>query len=447
MPLHKQIMVNGFKLPQCEKHFHDHDETWLIIHGQGTGYYIDHAGQRTDHQLQAGDCWMIPAGYEHGSDGPNSEDFTISVFNGTMAEGAHKPGHYYVEREGYIPHLQLCKTPSHRYRPASVLPDTMRGVVCESVGSVRYHSYFKTPVCADDEILFRTLYSGLTNGTERNIMTGGNYNSGGLYPQSFGYQNVGEVIQIGNKATIPLQLGDIVYSGHFQGHKEYFIAPGCHYGEPDNLLVKLPEQIPHYEAAMFGVASVAVNNVRRSRIGLGSNVLVVGLGPIGQLTAQAARAAGARVTTCDLLSSRLELSLELGADAAVDTGHESGWETLRQMGKFDAIFEDSGAPVLGHLLGTNSSPGLLRSNGTFMMVAGRGDVQYSFNAGQSEKINIAHVSHFERSDLLVLTAQVAKGAIRLAPVIRDRVRIEHSEAIYEKLLKRSDDLMGVVFEW
>lgn len=115
MALHKGLVTKGFKLPQCEKHFHDHDETWVIIKGKGTGYWIDHQGQRIDFVLEGGDIWMIPAGYEHGSDGPNSEDFEISVFNGTIPPGAQQCGHYYVEKEGYVAALELKRIPTARY--------------------------------------------------------------------------------------------------------------------------------------------------------------------------------------------------------------------------------------------------------------------------------------------------------------------------------------------
>lgn len=115
MALHKGLMKGGFLLPECEKHFHDHDETWLILAGKGTGYWIDHQGQRIDFVLEEGDVWMIPAGYEHGSDGKNSEDFKICVFNGTIPAGAQQCGHYYVEQEAYIPSFELVKTPTNRY--------------------------------------------------------------------------------------------------------------------------------------------------------------------------------------------------------------------------------------------------------------------------------------------------------------------------------------------
>lgn len=68
-----------------------------------------------DFELEAGDAGMAPAGFEHGSDGPDSEDFRIVVFNGTLPEDSHPPGHYHVEREGYIPELQLVRRPTDRY--------------------------------------------------------------------------------------------------------------------------------------------------------------------------------------------------------------------------------------------------------------------------------------------------------------------------------------------
>lgn len=117
MALHAGMLTQGFTMPSCEKHFHDHDETWLILAGRGTAYVIDHDGRREDIALQAGDVLMIPAGCEHGSDGPNT--FAMNAVIGTLAPGAHPPGHYYVEESGYLPSLSLVRTPSERYPTGS----------------------------------------------------------------------------------------------------------------------------------------------------------------------------------------------------------------------------------------------------------------------------------------------------------------------------------------
>jgi len=124
MPLHKGLLKKAVKAPNTEKHFHDYDQTWIIMSGRGTAYWIDHSGKREDFLLEAGDVWMTPAGYEHGSEGfketgRNSEDYTVAVVDGTMPIGGHERGHHYVEKEKYIPTLEVRKTPTTRYQTSA----------------------------------------------------------------------------------------------------------------------------------------------------------------------------------------------------------------------------------------------------------------------------------------------------------------------------------------
>ena len=124
MPLHKGLLKKGAHAANAEKHFHDYDQTWIVLAGRGTAYWIDHAGKREDFILEAGDVWMTPAGYEHGSEGfketgKNSDDYVIAVVDGSMPIGGQKPGHYYIEKEKYIPNLEVKRTPTTRYQTAS----------------------------------------------------------------------------------------------------------------------------------------------------------------------------------------------------------------------------------------------------------------------------------------------------------------------------------------
>ena len=442
MPLHKSLLKNGFKLPQCEKHFHDHDETWLVLAGTGAGFWIDHAGTREEFALEPGDVWMIPAGYEHGSVGQNSPDFTISVFDGTMPPGCHKSGHYYIENEGYIPSFQLVKTPTGRYRKPAALPATMKGVMFVEKGRAVLQDE-PSPVCRPGQILCQTVYSGVTNGTERNVLLGGNY--GGTWPSRCGYQTVGRVLDLGIGVK-NFAIGDLVYSGNFSQHVAYFAADAAT-EHAANLVIKLPAAVEPKHAALFGVASVAMHDVRRADSGLGDHVLVVGAGLIGQFTAQAARAAGAHVTMCDLDSRRLALAKTLGAHETVTITGDDSWAALKAAGMFDAIFEDSGAPILDKLIGATWGLGLVKTRGLVVMIAGRKDVTYNFNAGQGAELTIFHASHFDRSDILEVCRLVADGVIKVGPLIQDVVPIENAASVYDRLRDQPNTLLGTVFEW
>jgi L-iditol 2-dehydrogenase len=86
----------------------------------------------------------------------------------------------------------------------------------------------------------------------------------------------------------------------------------CH---PTHLLLPVGDDITDDEAAMFEPLGIGIHSARRARVGLADTVAVFGCGPIGLVTMQAARAAGAsRVFATDLHACRLELAKKLGAD-------------------------------------------------------------------------------------------------------------------------------------
>ncbi len=443
MALHNGLLKKGFKLPTCEKHFHDYDETWLILEGKGTAYWIDPSGDREEFDLEAGDVWMIPAGYEHGTDGfpdtgQNTDDFTISTFFGTQPPGSHERGHYYVEEEGYLPSLELRKTPSHRYAPS--LPETMKAFVFPERGKMEIQE-LPFPECEPGMILCESIYTGLTNGTERNALVGGNY--GRSWPARPGYQNVGKVITVG-EGVQDLKGGDVIYAGQHRRHSDFFTAPALE----NDLVVKLPETIDRKHAALFGVASVAMHDVRRADTRLGENVLVVGAGPVGQFTAQAARLSGAVVTICDLNEKRLAVAEACGAHRTIAvTKNEDSWEPIREAGPFDVVFEDSGAAVFDHVIGPDWNRGVIKRNSRIAVIAGRERVDYSFNAGQSHELTIVQASHFTRSDLEQVCRLTAEGQLRIGPIIQDVVKASDAATIYDRLRDDPASLFGVVFDW
>ncbi|MCX7011224.1 MAG: zinc-binding dehydrogenase [Candidatus Sumerlaeota bacterium] len=444
MPLHKGRMKRGFSLPRCEKHFHDHDETWLILAGKGSGYWIDPQGQREEFVLEEGDVWMVPAGYEHGSDGfpgtgKNSDDFTIAVSNGTLPEGCHKPGHHYVDREGYIPSLQLVKTPTDRYTKERALPETMKGIMFVEQGKAVLQDE-PTPVCQPGTVLCQSLFTGLTNGTERNFLCGGNY-GGRRWPRRSGYQNVGKILEIGAGCVRGYNVGDIVYTGNFCYHRQYFAAPA----KEDSLLAKLPPAVDPKHAALFGVASVAMHDVRRADVRIGDRVLVIGAGPVGQFTAQAARLAGAVVTVCDLNARRLEAAAGLGAHKTMTPDED--WANIKGGGPYDCVFEDSGAPILDRVLGPKPGQGILKRRGRLVMIAGRDEVNYTFNCGQACELTIHHAGHFDLDDLLQVCRLTSEGAIQVGPIIQEVVPFANMPSVYDRLRDDPASLFGVVFQW
>ena len=114
MPLFKK--PEGIPFTQegpVEMHFHDEDETWVVQEGRARARMVDREGNETIFEIEAGDIWMVEAGVMHGCK-PYEEGCRIFPFFGTVPEGSHAPGHYYMHKEGYMPTLRVEKAPIER---------------------------------------------------------------------------------------------------------------------------------------------------------------------------------------------------------------------------------------------------------------------------------------------------------------------------------------------
>ena len=285
------------------------------------------------------------------------------------------------------------------------------------------------------EVKTETIYSGITNGTERNQLIGGNYapKDEQLPTSGGGYQNVGRVIEVGPDVS-ELQVGDVLYMS--AAHSEYIVMA------EDDLLIKLPDSIDRTEAALFGMTSVAMRTCRNTELKMGERVLIVGAGIIGQVAAQIAAVMGARTTLCDINPNRLELATEIGAAETVLDVSGDGWEKGVADGTFDAVIDFAGVPGM-----EDQMISAVRRRGRVIFIAGRGKVTYTFNLGQGQEIQLKQNSHFDRDDLANLCRLVDRGLVKIAPVIRDVVPVSEAKRIYDTLRDNPTELLGTVFVW
>jgi L-iditol 2-dehydrogenase len=86
-------------------------------------------------------------------------------------------------------------------------------------------------------------------------------------------------------------------------------------------LAPIPSGVTFDEATICDSAGVALNGLHKARISAGDWVAVYGPGPIGNLTAQIAKANGARTIMVGR-GERLVLASQCGADVIIDYGKE-----------------------------------------------------------------------------------------------------------------------------
>ncbi|MFQ5629624.1 MAG: bi-domain-containing oxidoreductase, partial [bacterium] len=83
---------------------------------------------------------------------------------------------------------------------------------------------------------------------------------------------------------------------------------------PQNLAVKIPDEVRFEEAAFTTVGAIALQGVRQADVRISENAAVIGLGLIGLMTVQLLKANGCRVIGLDVSRSHFELAEQLGCD-------------------------------------------------------------------------------------------------------------------------------------
>jgi threonine dehydrogenase-like Zn-dependent dehydrogenase len=127
-------------------------------------------------------------------------------------------------------------------------------------------------------------------------------------PIPLGYSCAGYVIESGSGVT-EFASGDMVACAGmgYASHADVVCVP-------KNLAVRIPENVSTDDAAYVTLGAIALHGVRVANVRLGDNVVVIGLGLLGQLTVQILKSSGCRVFGVDLDPAKVTLARELGAD-------------------------------------------------------------------------------------------------------------------------------------
>jgi predicted dehydrogenase len=198
------------------------------------------------------------------------------------------------------------------------------------------------PVAGPGQVLVRTSYSVLSAGTERAVLHGSDRGSmlrdvadpsrvrrlleilrdegvGGVrervvergHPAAAipGYAAAGLVEGVGaGISDLPPGTAVACAGAGYACHAEWIVVPR-------NLVHRVPDGLPLEQAAFATLGAIALQGVRRASLQIGECAVVVGLGLIGSLVIQIARAAGARVVGFDRDPERAARCRRLGLEA------------------------------------------------------------------------------------------------------------------------------------
>lgn len=185
-----------------------------------------------------------------------------------------------------------------------------------------------------------------------------------------GHELAGEVVEVGSEVTT-LQPGDRVVietvlgddTCEFCRAERYNLCPNLYevraesvsraFAEyvigPARKFHKLPDSISFEEAALLDTYSVSLHAIQLSGVHIHDKAAVIGAGPIGLAELELAKLSGADVLVTDVLDSQLQVALDLGADAAVNTRFADGIDAVMSFSDgrgVDVTYECAGGEAM-----------------------------------------------------------------------------------------------------
>lgn len=280
---------------------------------------------------------------------------------------------------------------------------------------------------------------------------------------ALGYSLSGVVLEVGADAG-EFKVGQQVACGGvgYANHAEINYVPR-------NLTVPVPAGVGLPEAACATVGSVAMQGFRQSGLSVGDTVVVIGLGLVGQLYLQIARAAGCRTIGVDLNEERVEAARRLGAEAACP------FDKAAVVSAAEALSGGLGADVVALAVGTDSNEPLelavevVRDRGRLVNIGkAKIDVPYegffkkdlslvfsrSYGPGRydpnyEEKgidYPAGYVKWTERRNMEAFLHLVGQGKLDLSFLTEGAVPFEQAESAYERL-RAGQAGLGVLFKY
>lgn len=243
-------------------------------------------------------------------------------------------------------------------------------------------------------------------------------------------------------------------------------------GIPQNLVVKIPQNVSFEEASFTTLGAIALQGIRQADPKLGEKVCVIGLGLLGQLTGQLLRANGCDVFGIDLSERLIKLANKHSVTQALNRNDDnliSACENFTNGRGFDNIIITAAAPSNDPII---LSTEICRKKGKIIVVGavkmdvprdpffyrkelelkiscsygpGRYDVNYE---ELGEDYPFAYVRWTEQRNMEAFLTMVSKGLVNVKPLVTHTFDIDNAEEAYEIVLgKNPEPHIGILLKY
>jgi L-iditol 2-dehydrogenase len=339
----------------------------------------------------------------------------------------------------------------------------MKAAVLKKVGEIQIED-IPVPNPGPAEVLVKIKSVGIC-GSDLHYYTHGKI---GIYvvekPIILGHEASGEVVAVGNGVTrfqvgdrvtlepgIPCRKCEFCKTGRYNLCPDVaFMATPPYDGafteyivSPEDFTFKIPDTMSFDEAALMEPLAVGVYASERSRIKPGMTAAVLGLGPIGMVVAQAAKAYGAsRVIGTDVVEYRLNKAQSFAVDNAFNATNSDLEEAIFADlgGRPDIVFETSGN---GASIAMTTS--LVKTGGTVVMIGMSPKDLMPINHGQISGKELTVLGIFRYANMYPKAIELVKsGEIDVKSLVTKEFNLEKTQAALDYAIEHKNDSIKVI---
>ena len=237
----------------------------------------------------------------------------------------------------------------------------------------------------------------------------------------------------GLRAISDVELRPGGYAVEFGAMAEYFVRPSTS-------VMKVPDSVSDEEAALVEPLSNGVSAVKAAELTLGDTAVIIGAGKIGLGTMLCAKAAGAApVIVIDVVKSRLDKALEMGADVVINAKEV---DVISEVVKLTGAGPDAVLICAREGAVLNQSVDMVRRGGIIVLV---GFVPLTkVNPGMWVWKNLRFIGIYKFSPLSIPINLMAHKRVNVKPLISEIIPLEEAQRAFGSMY--SGENIGVLLK-
>uniref|UniRef100_A0A1A9W1K6 Sorbitol dehydrogenase n=1 Tax=Glossina brevipalpis TaxID=37001 RepID=A0A1A9W1K6_9MUSC len=214
---------------------------------------------------------------------------------------------------------------------------------------------------------------------------------------------------------------------------------------PAHLCYKLPDHVTMEEGALLEPLAVGMASCRRAKVGLGSDVLILGCGPVGLTTLATATSIGAsKVLIADKKPDRLEIAKTFGADVMHIKQDCNPRELAQEIHAVMGCVPNKCFDCVGTIESLKLAIYATRPGGMCTLVGvPDGKIVLPLMDAMSREVDILGVVNY-RNDYPIALAMAASVELNLPAIISHHFPLEHISVAFETAKVQAEHTLKVI---